>query len=116
MKHFKKEELLYALARVQEEINLKCVDSDDFDKILKFIKIDKHLLTNKEYSNKSKSLIDALFIIWYETGICKDFDDEISLIIHIDKLLDILNVDRLEFISHIYTREQVIKPKYKYES
>lgn len=109
MKYFTKEELFKALKRIQKRLESK-------NKIDYFLDVINYLDVNKEDIDKTElcytdNIIEDIFIIWYESGICRDFSTEIYLLIKVDEILDILDISRIEFNSYIVKQEKLLPKK-----
>ena len=109
MKYFNKEQLLKALKRIEKELDSKN-EIDYFLEIINLLDISKEDINNKELHNVD-NIIEDIFVVWYESGICEDFSTEIYLLMKIDDILDILDVPRIEFNSYITKQEKLIPKK-----
>lgn len=110
MKYFKKQDLL-------NSIKIVCKKLDELNKNNYFLEICDLLHIEKDEvdavicSDETNSLLECLFILWYESGLCEDFSQEVRLLIIIDNIIDELNVSRIEFQSYITKQEKLIPIK-----
>lgn len=109
MKHFSKEELIKALKRIEKELESKN-KMEYFSDIISFLNVNKEDIDNTELHN-ADNIIEDIFVVWYESGICEDFSTEIHLLIKVDEVLDILDISRIEFNSYIAKQEKLLPKK-----
>lgn len=110
MKYFKKQDLLNSMKIVCEKLD-EINKNNYFLEICDLLAINKNEVDVVNHSEKANSLLESLFILWYESGLCKDFSQEVRLLIIIDNILDELNVSRIEFQSYITNQEKLIPIK-----
>lgn len=109
MKHFNREELLRSLKRIQNRLE-SLNELGYFLDIINLLDINKEDINNTEFYY-TDNIIEDIFVIWYESGICKDFSTEIDFLIKVDKMLDILDIQRIEFNAYITKQENIIPKK-----
>ena len=109
MIYFNRNQLLKSLKRIKKKLEL-IKEVDYFKEMLTILSIDNNDIDNTEV-NYTDDIIEDIFVLWYESGICKDFSTEISLLIKVDNMLDMLDIDRMEFNAYITKQEKLIPKK-----
>lgn len=111
MKYFSNDDLLKSLKRIYNELDA-INENEKFLKILEFLGINIKDIEKTEYYY-TDNIIEDVFVLWYESNICVEFSTEIDFLILIDKIIDLLDLSRIEFSSYIIKQEKVISAKYQ---
>lgn len=111
MKYFSRDDLLKSLKRIHKELD-KINENESFLKMLEFLAIDMKDIKKTEYYY-TDNIIEDIFVLWYESGICIEFSTEVDFLILMDKIIDLLNISRIEFYAYITKQEKLIPVKYQ---
>lgn len=111
MKYFSRDDLLKSLKRIHKELD-KINENESFLKMLEFLDLDIKDIEKTEYFY-TNNIIEDIFVLWYESGICVDFSTEVDFLILVDKTIDLLDISRIEFYAYITKQEKLIPVKYQ---